>query len=446
MLDLIYRWHWKIMKRRKFSGIHRRIENLEKDEHLTCEEWQSRIWNRLRNILVFANANVPFYKEIFKSVGFDPQKAVLPKDYFRIPLLTKSIISTIEKKLLSEANQNAKVYENMTGGSTGNPLRFYQDHNYKELSEALYAYVCLWWGIKPYDRTAFIWGADREFQDLSIKERFYNWRYRTRSLNAFRMAEDDLHRFYTMLIKWRPPYLMGYSTALETFAKFIADNKYTGLQFKAIRSSAEMLYPHQRKIIAQNLNGPVYNFYGSREINNIAAECPEENNLHLISTYRYVEISDDDGYPVTAGTPGNLVITDLSNLTMPFIRYRNNDIGIMAKEKCPCGRPSPVLESILGRSSDMIRSPNGDLIHGEFFTHLFYGIPHIKQFQIHQTHLEQLKLLLVTENNFLPQNLDHITYKIRERMGKKIQIKIENVDKIPVPLSGKHRFTISDLT
>ncbi|MCK5245046.1 MAG: hypothetical protein KAJ90_07225, partial [Desulfobacterales bacterium] len=82
-------------------------------------------------------------------------------------------------------------------------------------------------------------------------------------------------------------------------------------------------------------------------------------------------IVDDKGNHVPDGQTGYIAVTDLSNYAMPFIRYRNADMAIMAQKPCPCGRPSPVIKELLGRSTDIIRTAHGDIIHGEYFTHLF---------------------------------------------------------------------------
>ena len=137
--------------------------------------------------------------------------------------------------LRSNDIKKMKIYSNATGGSTGVPLGFYQDHQYMTVASALDAYVRSWWGILPYDRTALVWGADREFKDFNIKEKLYNFRSRTMNLNAFRMTEEDLRSFCIKLRSWKPPYLMGYSSALESFAKYAANNSFDDLRFKAIR-------------------------------------------------------------------------------------------------------------------------------------------------------------------------------------------------------------------
>lgn len=227
--------------------------------------------------------------------------------------------------------------------------------------------------------------------------------------------------------------------------RFAAAQGFGNLRFRAIRSAAEMLWPQQRQRIQQVFQSPVYNFYGSREIGNIAAECPQEHRLHLISTWRYVEITDENGLRVPDGQAGYLTVTDLRNHAMPFIRYRNEDMARMSRDSCPCGRPSPVLEELLGRSSDIIQTTRGEMIHGEFFTHLFYGHNEVRQFQVHQTSLNRLVVRYAPATPSASNLMASIAEVIQKRMGPETEVCAEGCEAIAVPPSGKHRFTISDL-
>jgi len=422
------------------------MQGLREEQGLTTKDWQSAQMERLRRVLVHARSLVPYYRKNFQEFSFEPSSSDLPTDLNRVPLLTKGIIREHLHDLLADNVNPSALVENATGGSTGVPLKFYQDSFYQTVSMALDSFVRKWWGIRPFDRTAVIWGADREFRDLSFKERLYVKRTRTKSLNAFRMTDENLLGFCKMLERWKPPYLMGYSSALEALGNCAKNHGMDNLEFKAIRSAAEMLYPRQRKTIQQTLKGPVYNFYASREVNNIAAECPEEKQLHLISTWRFVEIVDKKGNRLPNGDIGYIAVTDLSNYSMPFIRYLNGDMAKLSRQYCPCGRPSPIIEDLLGRSSDIIKSPAGELIHGEWFTHLFYGRDDIKQFQVRQTDLNHITLRYVSIGQPPKEFIRLVTEKIQQRMGRDVIVEAEKCESIAVPESGKYRFTISDVS
>ena len=127
---------------------------------------------------------------------------------------------------------------------------------------------------------------------------------------------------------------------------------------------------------------------------------------------------------------------------MPFIRYRNDDMAAMSQEPCACGRPAPVIKDLLGRSTDLIRLENGDLIHGEFFTHLFYDLPQVSQFQVRQTAFEKIEVHYVSQQDLGHDARVSMTAKIRKKMTENTSIEFSRCEAIPPLKSGKHRFTV----
>ena len=295
--------YWKIWKGYEHPGCVSLLRTLQQESRLDAAAWQHAQGIRLQKHLAYVGANVPYYRDLFRQIGFDPAARNWRQQFQRVPVLTKEIVREHQSRLMNPA-ENLHMHRNSTGGSTGQPLNFYQGDHYLAASAALDAHVRHSWGIGPIDRTANIWGADIDFSDQSFRQRLYQWRSRVRGLNAFKMTSGELDRFLDMLLKWRPPYLVGYSSALDVLARAALDRNVEGLRFTAIRSSAEKLWPHQRARIEQAFQSPVLDFYGSREVNNLAAECREHGQMHLISTLRYLEITDDHGQPVRPGQHG----------------------------------------------------------------------------------------------------------------------------------------------
>ena len=145
---------------------------------------------------------------------------------------------------------------------------------------------------------------------------------------------------------------------------------------------AEKLHPFQRTLIERVFQAPVFETYGSRDAL-IGAECERHAGLHLSQENLYVGIVDDDGQPTPAGEEGNVVITDLFNLGMPFIRYLNGDRAKAGWTLC-AGRGLPLLRQVVGRRLDTLRTPDGRSIPGELFPHLLKDFPLVRRFQVAQ--------------------------------------------------------------
>src|SRR5207244_11937336 len=113
-------------------------------------------------------------------------------------------------------------------------------------------------------------------------------------------------------------------------------------------------------------------------------ECPEHSGLHVNADGVLIEIVAG-GRPAPPGTPGAIVVTDLSNFAMPLIRYQIGDVGVLADRACPCGRGLPLLESIEGREADYVVTADGRLVSGisltENFALMVPGIAHLQNQQ-----------------------------------------------------------------
>jgi phenylacetate-CoA ligase len=301
--------------------------------------------------------------------------------------------------------------------------------------------------IYPGDKTAIFWGADRDLKDWPLRDQIKTLLKREKYCNSFSMTDQGIADFIKKQNKIKPKYIYGYASSLYLVAKSIEKNNITiNFQPTAISSSAETLHDFQRELIEKIFGCKIFNFYGSRETNNIAVECEAHNGLHINASSRIIEILDNNGKPVNDGELGNIAITDLSNHAFPFIRYLNGDVAKLSTKSCSCGRTLPVLEKLYGRSSDFIYSGT-EMIHGELFTHLMYNRPSIQTFQLTQHDILNYSLLLVpTKTNIDNNIISEINHRIKEKIGKSINLKIDMVDSIPKTKTGKHRFTISEIS
>jgi phenylacetate-CoA ligase len=139
------------------------------------------------------------------------------------------------------------------------------------------------------------------------------------------------------------------------------------------------------------------------------------------------------------------LLTDLTNYFMPLIRYEIEDIGSWSTRKCDCGRSSPLLDRVWGRSSDFVVTPQGKLIHSIFFTHLFYDMPEVSLFQFVQRSLHDIQVYLVLRPGETAYRSELLEDRLRKAFGPDVSFQVHTVPKIDRPSSGKHRFVISSV-
>ncbi|MGN0741161.1 MAG: phenylacetate--CoA ligase family protein [Candidatus Fimadaptatus sp.] len=113
-----------------------------------------------------------------------------------------------------------------------------------------------------------------------------------------------------------------------------------------------------RKRIASELGVQLYDIYGLTEIYGpgIGISCDYECGMHMFDDYLYYEIINPKTLePVPDGELGELVITTLKKQGAPLIRYRTHDMTRALPGDCPCGCKYPRIDSILGRTDDMVK-------------------------------------------------------------------------------------------
>jgi len=120
-----------------------------------------------------------------------------------------------------------------------------------------------------------------------------------------------------------------------------------------------------RKRIASELGVELYDIYGLTEIYGpgIGMSCVHECGMHMWTDYVYFEIIDPKtGAQMPEGEVGELVITTLAKEGAPLIRYRTHDLTRVLPGTCACGLGYPRVDTILGRSDDIVKV-KGVFIH-----------------------------------------------------------------------------------
>ncbi|MDD5644143.1 MAG: hypothetical protein PHO00_01685 [bacterium] len=427
------------LKRRKWKLYHNKGSLLCLAEPEKKRFQEEKFKNLLRQAL-----NSPYYSGVLEKAGLNPDNAML-EDLKKLPFLTKEIIRRQGDSLL--AKSKSRLYQNASGGSTGEPIVFYQDKNYRENVWATMMVILEMCGWYYGARVARLWGAPQDKRRFrTLRGRLIYFFQNTRFYDSFNMSEENMLKYHYDMTRHKPDIIICYASSIYLLAKFL---KKRGLKPSypsiSINTSAETLLPHMRSTVTEVFGRDVYDKYGSREISGIACECSLHRGLHVFEDNVILECVD----PITGKDvyekPGELVVTDLNNLGMPFIRYRIGDMGVISREMCPCGRNTIVLKKILGRITDNFYLKNGKIVHGEYFTHLFYGIRGIKKFQFIQEQEGEFTLDIVKNGNYTEDCLKRVLLGIRDVIGEDASLKVEFKDRIPDTSTGKHRFTISNV-
>lgn len=427
-----------------------RLKELGHTQWLEREELLALQREKLQGLVEYAYQYVPYYRRTFDQVGFHPDDLRAdPTSLRKLPVLTKAIIrENLEGMLTTEPKRRKQLSKVVTSGSTGHPLVFVQDNYFRDGVTADIQRHLSWAGWEMGQPHAYIWGANFEVtRSQSLRVRMIDWVWNRFVVNAFILNDQILAGFTDQVRRCRPRILFGYASSLYRFAQFVRSASYRDITFDGVFSSAEVLLPEVRQFIEDTFQCKMFNRYGTKELGGIACECKAHTGLHLSAENNYVEILKD-GHPAQPGETGDIIVTNLNNRGMPFIRYSIEDAGSWhSGGDCPCGRAAPRLDRIQGRMVDAFQTRDGRTTWAGFAGAGYSGLAHsaVRQFQIVQKSVDLMVVRLVRDGDIPQSTLDELTRTIQIAFGENVDVEFEYPDEIPPLQSGKHQYAISEL-
>jgi phenylacetate-CoA ligase len=262
-------------------------------------------------------------------------------------------------------------------------------------------------------------------------------------MSSYHLAPDLIPSYLDAIVRHRPSYVLGYTSALYALAQEALRLGRRDIRFEVAITNAEPVFDYQRETISAAFECPVRETYGMAEIVGAASEC-EAGRLHLWPEVGVMEVVDDFGDAVAAGDSGHLICTGLLNEDMPLIRYRLGDRGAAAPQTpCSCARTLPAVARIDGRSDDVLYTTDGRAVGR--LDPVFKGRLPIREAQIIQHSLKEVRVRFVPAADFTPASLSELTARLRARLGP-MEIVTEAVEAIPRTDRGKFRAVVCQLS
>ena len=273
-----------------------------------------------------------------------------------------------------------------TGGSTGTPFYYYVD---KEHLSWFWAHIYLFWnlygGYKPGDPFVTIAGNSLRATKRQASESVYHLLQN----NYFIKGDviDPKMKLSSARIR-KAVILYGYPSSIQNIIRLKPEIPDMFKNLKAIFTTSEQLTTQVRNSIETAFGKPVFDMYGANDGGILSCECNEHNGYHINMLNCYVENFKNE-YGMD-----EILLTNLSSYTFPFIKYRVGDLGIISDAPCECGLSWPKVTELKGRSRDLIKLPSGNVIHGSYFNNIFYRYPIIDGYRIVQHKDYSLEILI----------------------------------------------------
>ena len=427
------------------SSFYSDYQQCVKNQWKPYKELKEEQEKQLRHIILYSYENVPYYHNLFKSLKLQPSDIRGIEDLEKLPLLTKDTIRQHWEDFKPRNLSGLKYYEMATGGSTGTPFSYrLSKHNRFVFGALLYR----GWGYGGYDlgdKMVFLAGSSL---DVGTKSRLATCIHETarnlRKLSSFDMGEVEMREYVRTINSFKPKFIRGYASSIYFFAKWIEENDLSIYHPVAVFTTAEKLFTNMRMKISDVFGCEVYDGYGMTDGGISAYECPEHSGLHIDTELGITEVVGPDGVHIEQGD-GKILATNLHNYALPFIRYDTGDDATVIEDFCECGRGHKLLKEVIGRTVDILVTPEGKSVHGWFFLYIFWeNCKGIKEYQVVQKTRNEIIIKLVIDNNFNDAQLERIKQIISSK-SKSWIVKFQFVNEIERTRAGKYKFIINEV-
>lgn len=341
-------------------------------------------WAAAVDMVRFAAANVPYYRDLFSNIRFDPENLARdPKYWMDIPHLTKDIIRAEGERLLRSDHANFKKFDAKTGGSTGPSAHIYYDQDGADWTSAVVRYARARVG-NHHMRSELHFAS--KFPDAipwkaKLREDFKCFAMNRYNIFFSTFEPDELEAIWQKIRSIRPHLVHSHPSTIYQLALHVEARHGGGKAFSIFESSGELLEKKQRETIARALRCMVIDRYGLAEAGVVAYQTdPDRSALDVFDPLCWPEVTPVEGgaelEDVPGASRGELMITTLKNRLMPLIRYRTGDLAVLSETA-----NGFFIHELMGRVHDVIQIA-GRQLPTHYVQDVLDRVGGIKEFQI----------------------------------------------------------------
>ena len=416
------------------------MRDLEASQWFTLRKIREIQNRHLRALVRHAYRTVPYYHRLFRNTRIQADNIKNIEDLDKLPVLTRGDVQSNLNDLLSQDFPRKNMVRGNTGGSTGEPLVFYTTWENRTCSTAARYLAWSWAGFEWGDRFTQLFGLPIDIKSYStIKAKLEGLLKRRFSFNSYRWSEADMERLACKLAKSKPQIIYGNAVPVAMLAKFIENRGINGVRARAVIVDSNMLFQREVETVERVFQCRVWWNYHNRENGTFASECHLHDGYHLFSRNFIFEFVRK-GQVVAPGEIADIVVTDLFNYAMPFIRYEVGDLGTYTDDVCPCGRSMRLMKDLQGRRCDILVTDTGELVMGPFYQfERFFDIAKIRHYQVIQQSRTETQVKILPDAGYSEKDTERIRNMVHFILGENMNVEIRVVDSLPPFKSGKRR-------
>ena len=390
---------------------------------------------RLAVVIAAARQHVPYYRRMLPDL---PLRSLA--DLQQLPILEKAAIRRDLMAFVRDGASTKEMWLQATSGSTGTPMHYYHDRSTVRAHYAAADALLAMHGCVVGERRVRFSGAYvAPYTQTEPPFWIYIDHYRQLQCSAYHLSPTTYHAYLKAIREARVIYGTGYATAWHLLASYLLESGEEPPTLKAIFTDSEGMNQEQQATTERAFRCPVFQTYGLGEVHQVSMQC-DAGRYHVLTRSCLAEILDDHDRPVRPGETGQVIVTDLTNLVTPFIRYRTGDLATLAPNPCTCGWQSPSWTEIVGRVDDQLKTPEGRWIGR--LSHVTKPGVGIRESQIVQTAINQVVIRVVPDVHFDGGSMDAVVAAAHRYLGDSMHVSWEVVDALPRTPSGKLRHVV----
>lgn len=407
-------------------------ETLRKTQWLTLPQMRELQDEKLRRMVRHAYRNVSYYRALMQARHLRPEDIRGQADLHRLPTLGKEDLRRhLCFDLLSDNHDKDDVLRITTSGREGEPLFCYADRQALELRAAIALRGREWTGCKFGEPAVRFWDeALGEKPAQRAREQAAAAIANRALLSAFALDDAAVQAALSTIATTRPTLIEGETEVLAYLAeRQLAAGGASEAHPRAVATSGQNLDDRTRARIAEAFGSRVFDSYGLREMGSIGFECEAHLGYHVAAEGFIVEILVD-GRRAAPGEVGEIVVTDLTNTCMPWLRYRTGDQAMfIGDDPCACGRHTPRFGKVRGRDAAILEGAGGRRVPSAFFSHYLKDFDYaIARFRVEQGAPGTVVFRFQKAGRFSQDVLDEILRTFGERLGPETRIEVEALE------------------
>ncbi len=402
---------------------------------------------RVRRMVRYAAATVPFYREAFQRLSIGPEEIRTANDLAHLPLVEKDDLRRDPERFVSTSWLGRTSVPFVTSGSTGTRARIHHDRlgllANIAFGERERQVITRTIGIEAGYREAAI-GYPGGVLD-KVLDFYRDNTYLPIRPNRLRLSvQAKLRENVEALNRFRPDVLFAYGSYLHALSRAVSIGAVRLAPPKLLIYGAEPITPQVRREIEHVLGAPVVSVYNAVEAFKIAFLCEYRKGFHVHEDLAHLRILGAGGRTVHDGEPGCIVLSNLVNRATVLLNYRLSDVASFASVPCPCGRTLRSLVEVEGRLEDMLTLGNGEVMHPRAIWAVIKPRSEIMQYQLIQQTPAGFLLKLVTVDEEAYQRVSApVAREIEQLLGSAAAVQTVRCAELPREAAGKIRMVVA---